>query len=71
MFEGLVDIVIECYYKSNVRPDSDNVCIKLVIDPLCGAYIQDDNYKYVRYTTSASLLDRQFPRTVIRITEVA
>ena len=71
MFSGLVDIVVECYYRTNVRPDSDNVCIKLVIDPLRGYYIKDDNWRYVRYTTSASLLDRNFPRTVIRITEVA
>lgn len=70
MFTNLVDITVECYYRTNVRPDSDNVCDKLVIDALRGAYIKDDNWKYVRYTTSASLLDRQFPRTVITIQEV-
>lgn len=70
MFENIVDIMVECYYSNNRRPDSDNVCDKLVIDSLRGVVIKNDNWKYVRYTTSASLLDRDNPRTVITIHEV-
>jgi Holliday junction resolvase RusA-like endonuclease len=71
MFECVVDIKVECYYKNNRRPDSDNVCDKLVIDSLRGVVIANDDWRYVRYTTSASLLDRERPRTVITISEVA
>lgn len=70
VIDGIVDIKIECYYKDNRRPDSDNVCDKLVIDSICGVVIKDDDWRHVRYTTTASLLDRVNPRTVITITRV-
>lgn len=70
MFESIVDIRVECFYKDNRRPDSDNVCDKLAIDSLKGVVIHDDDWRWVRYTSSASFLDRDNPRTVITITEV-
>lgn len=69
VFKDLVDIEVRCYYPTNVRPDSDNVCAKLYIDGLIPFVIKDDDYKHVHAVTTISLLDRDNPRLEIIIKE--
>jgi hypothetical protein len=63
-----VNITVTGYYANNAyRIDADNVCAKVIIDGLKGRVIKDDDWKHVRYVTTASFLDAANPRTEITI----
>jgi hypothetical protein len=66
MFDESVDVTIVAYYKGRV-PDSDNLCAKVIIDPLIGLVIKDDDRRYVRRVTLESRHDKENPRIVLRI----
>jgi Holliday junction resolvase RusA-like endonuclease len=66
-FDVPVQIRVTAHFKH--RPlDADNICAKLYIDGLVAAgVIRDDDPKHVVSVTTASYVDREWPRLVIWI----
>ena len=56
------------YYKTNRRHDIDNGCPKFILDGLveCGM-IEDDDSKHLTKLTMQCGVDKQHPRTELRI----
>ena len=55
MYSEKVNVRIIGYF---VRPvDSDNICTKLILDPLKGKVIKDDSIKYIGWVSTLSVKD--------------
>jgi hypothetical protein len=69
MFDERVDISITAFYKGRV-PDSDNICAKVIIDPLIGLVIREDDSSVVRRVILEARHDKANPRIVVEVSAI-
>jgi len=68
-FSCRVDIETVVYFKSSPL-DPCNIADKIYIDGFIGWYLEDDDRRYVRTTSTRSEIDQLNPRVVITFTPV-